>query len=102
MFYHKFEIVTSAERRAAKLLCNLAANAEGRAATLDGGAVECLVNMLSYGGLRFMGLANEAGAEKTLEKVEKTRSEHAKKKASRILEVLRGKEEEEEEEIDWK
>ncbi|KAL2523378.1 U-box domain-containing protein 40 [Forsythia ovata] len=104
------------------VLCNLAASAEGRAAMLDGGAVECFVNMLSqdefesvatresclaalyglsYGGLRFKGLAKEAGGEETLEKVEKTGSERAKKKASRMLEVLRGKEEEEEEEIDW-
>ncbi|KAL2500014.1 U-box domain-containing protein 40 [Abeliophyllum distichum] len=104
------------------VLCNLAASAEGRAAMLDGGAVECFVNMLSqdefdsaatresclaalyglsYGGLRFKGLAKEAGAEETLEKVEKTGSERAKKKASRMLEVLRKEEEEEEEEIDW-
>ncbi|KAL2462025.1 U-box domain-containing protein 40 [Abeliophyllum distichum] len=83
------------------VLCNLAASAERRAAMLDGGAVECFMNMLSYGRLRFKGLAKEAGAEETLENVEKIRSEHAKKKASRILEVLRGNEEEEDDEIDW-
>ncbi|KAL2514659.1 U-box domain-containing protein 40 [Forsythia ovata] len=83
------------------VLCNLAASAEGRATMLDGGAVECLVNMLSYGRLQFKGLAKEAGAEEILEKVEKTESERTKKKANRILEVLRGKEEEEDEEIDW-
>ncbi|KAL2498093.1 U-box domain-containing protein 40 [Abeliophyllum distichum] len=85
------------------VLCNMAASAEGRAAMLDGGAVKCLVNILSYSGLGFKGLAKEAGAKETLEKVEKTGSECAKKKASRILEVLRGNGEEkkEEEEIDW-
>lgn len=104
------------------ILCSLATSVEGRAAMLDGGAVECFVNMLchdefdsvatrdsclaalnglSYGGLRFKGLAKEAGAEETLEKVVNTESEHIKQKASRILEALRRKEEEEEEEIDW-
>ncbi|KAL2518290.1 U-box domain-containing protein 40 [Abeliophyllum distichum] len=83
------------------VLCNMAARANGRAAMLDGGVVECLVNMLSYGGLWFKGLAKEVGAEETLGNVEKIESERAKKKASRILEVLRGKKEEEEGEIDW-
>ncbi|KAL2475103.1 Ubiquitin carboxyl-terminal hydrolase-related protein [Abeliophyllum distichum] len=66
---------------------------------LDDGAVECLVNMLSYDELRFKGLAKEAGVEETLEKVEKTGSELVKKKETRILEVLRGNVEEEDEEI---
>ncbi|KAL2509632.1 U-box domain-containing protein 40 [Forsythia ovata] len=83
------------------VLCNQAVSAEWRAAMLDGGTVECLVNMLSYGRLWFKRLANEAGVEETLENVEKTRSERAKNKASRILEVLIWKEEEEEEAIDW-
>lgn len=104
------------------ILRNLAASVEGRAAMLDGGGVECFVNMLnreefdsastrdsclaalnglSYGGPRFKGLAKEAGAEETLEKVANTGSERIKQKASRILEVLRRKEEEEEDEIDW-
>ncbi|KAL2487015.1 U-box domain-containing protein 40 [Abeliophyllum distichum] len=84
------------------VLCNLAASGEERATMLNGGAVECLANMLSYGGLQFRGLAKEAGTEETLENVEKIGSEHAKKKTSRILEVLRGNEEEDEKEIDWK
>ncbi|KAK4488482.1 hypothetical protein RD792_004246 [Penstemon davidsonii] len=103
------------------ILCNLAASVEGRAAMLDGGAVDCLVGLLSrnefdsdatqesclvafyglsYGGLRFKGLAKEAGAEEVLRKVEETGSERGKEKARRILEVLREKDEEEEE-IDW-
>ncbi|KAL2509603.1 U-box domain-containing protein 40 [Forsythia ovata] len=83
------------------VLCNQDISAEWRAAMLDGGTVEYLVNMLSYGGLWFKGLANEARVEETLENVEKTGSERAKKKASRILEVLIGNEEEDEEAIDW-
>lgn len=103
------------------VLCNLAASPEGRAAMLDGGAVECFISMLkreeldadstrescvtalyglSHGGLRFKGLAKEAGAEEMLMKVEATGSERAMNKARRILEVLRQKDEEDEE-VDW-
>ncbi|KAI3462979.1 hypothetical protein Pfo_019642 [Paulownia fortunei] len=103
------------------ILCNLAASVEGRTAMLDGGAVECLVSFLSqgdfdsvatresclaaicglsYGGLRFKGLAKEAGAEEVLRKVEQTASERAKEKVRRILEVMSDKDEEDEE-IDW-
>ncbi|KAL0381710.1 UNVERIFIED_CONTAM: U-box domain-containing protein 40 [Sesamum angustifolium] len=106
--------------RALLVLCNLAASVEGRAAMLDGGAVECLVGFLSrgnfdseatlesclaaiyglsYGGLRFKGLAKEAGAEEVLMGEERG-SHRAKEKVKRILEVLRHKDEEEEE-IDW-
>ncbi|KAL2501400.1 RING-type E3 ubiquitin transferase [Forsythia ovata] len=46
------------------VLCNLAASAEGRVEMMDGGAVECLVNMLSYGGLWFKRLAKEVGQKK--------------------------------------
>ncbi|CAA3016995.1 U-box domain-containing 40 [Olea europaea subsp. europaea] len=102
-------------------LCNLAASVEGRTAMLDSGGVECLVSKLSqgefesdstrescvatlyglsYGGLRFKGLAKEAGAEEVLKKVEATGSERAREKVRRILEVLRAKDSEEEE-IDW-
>ncbi|CAN4079289.1 unnamed protein product [Withania somnifera] len=103
------------------ILCNLAASSEGRAAMLDGGAVECFVCMLrrgefdsestrenclaalyglSHGGLRFKGLAKEAAAEELLIQVEEMGSERAKDKARKILEVLRQKDEEEEE-VDW-
>ncbi|XP_016472264.1 U-box domain-containing protein 40-like [Nicotiana tabacum] len=103
------------------ILCNLAASSEGRAAMLDGGAVECFVSMLrkgefdsessrenciaalyglSHGGLRFKGLAKEAAAEELLMQVEEMGSVRAKDKARKILEVLRQKDEEEEE-VDW-
>ncbi|KAL2471257.1 U-box domain-containing protein 40 [Abeliophyllum distichum] len=83
------------------VLYNLAASTEGRAAMVDGGAVEWLVNILSYGELRFKRLAKKAVADETLENMEKTESERVKNKANRILEVLRGNEEEEDKEIDW-
>ncbi|KAH6774469.1 RING/U-box superfamily protein with ARM repeat domain-containing protein [Perilla frutescens var. hirtella] len=103
------------------VLCNLAASVEGRAAMLDGGAVECFLSLLSreefesaatqescvaalyglsYGGLRFKGLAKEGGAEEVLEKLEKTGSDHAKENCRRILEVMREKHEEDED-INW-
>ncbi|PHU27588.1 U-box domain-containing protein 40 [Capsicum chinense] len=103
------------------ILCNLAVSSEGRAAMLDGGAVECFVCMLrkgefdsestrenclaalyglSHGGLRFKGLAKEAAAEELLIQVEEMGSQRAKEKARKILEVLRQKDEEEEE-VDW-
>ncbi|GFP98885.1 U-box domain-containing protein 40 [Phtheirospermum japonicum] len=103
------------------VLCNLAVSAEGRAAMLDGGAVECFLSLLSrgesesaavresclgavyglsYGGLRFKGLAKEAGAEDVLRELEKNGSEQSKEKAKRILEVLTEKHEEEED-INW-
>ncbi|KAL2505110.1 U-box domain-containing protein 40 [Abeliophyllum distichum] len=103
------------------VLCNFAASVEGRTAMLDGGGVDCLVSKLSqdefdsestrescvaalyglsYGGLRFKGLAKEAGAEEVLKKVEESGNKRAREKAGRILEVLRVKDPEEEE-IDW-
>ncbi|PHT57253.1 U-box domain-containing protein 40 [Capsicum baccatum] len=103
------------------ILCNLAVSSEGRAAMLDGGAVECFVCKLrkgefdsestrenclaalyglSHGGLRFKGLAKEAAAEELLIQVEEMGSQRAKEKARKILEVLRQKDEEEEE-VDW-
>lgn len=102
------------------ILCNLAVCKEGRAAMLDCGAVEYFVGLLgrdesvsnssrescvaalfglSLGGLRFRGLAKQAGAEEVLEKMERTGSERAREKARRILEVLRARDEEEE--VDW-
>ncbi|XP_051141526.1 U-box domain-containing protein 40-like [Andrographis paniculata] len=107
--------------RAMLILRNLAANAEGRTAMLEGGAVKCFVALLSdgklespagrdrclaavywlsRGGLRFKALAKEAAAEEVLMKLEKTGS----KVAGRILEALREKvefDEKDEEEVNW-
>ncbi|KAL3526456.1 hypothetical protein ACH5RR_011112 [Cinchona calisaya] len=103
------------------VLCNLAASVEGRAAMLDGGAVECFIELLgkanfdsdstrescvvglyglSHGGLRFKGLAKEVNAEQVLKKLEEMGSERSKEKVRRILEVLNRKDEEEEA-VDW-
>ncbi|KAF7130296.1 hypothetical protein RHSIM_Rhsim10G0027900 [Rhododendron simsii] len=103
------------------VLSNLAFCVEGRAIMLDVGTVEVFVGMLSrdrlesestrdscvtalyglsHGGLRFKGLAKEAGAEEVLRKVEEVGSERARVKARRVLEVMRGRDEEEEE-VDW-
>ncbi|CAK9162664.1 unnamed protein product, partial [Ilex paraguariensis] len=102
------------------ILCNLSASVEGRATVLDCGGVECFVGMLSrgefdsestrescvtalyglsQGGLRFKGLAREAGAEEVLKKVEEIGSERVKEKVRRIMGVMREKDEEEE--VDW-
>lgn len=104
------------------VLGNLAGSVEGRAAMLNGGAVACFVGLLtrdefdsevtresfvaalyglSHGGLRFKGLAKEAGAEEVLRKVEEQGSKRARVKARRILEVMRERDEEEEEVVDW-
>ncbi|XWS40795.1 hypothetical protein CRYUN_Cryun17cG0026200 [Craigia yunnanensis] len=103
------------------ILCNLASGSDGRAAVLDSGGVECLVSLLrgseldestregfvailyglSHGGLRFKGLAKAAGAVEELVKVERTGSEPARYKARRILEMLKGRSEEEQEDMDW-
>lgn len=109
--------------RVVLVLCNLAACAEGRSAMLDGNAVECLVGMLrdneldseatreycvaalyslSTGSLRFKGLAKEAKAVEVLREVEERGSERAREKAKRMLQVMRGREgEEDEAEVDW-
>ncbi|KAK1404487.1 RING-type E3 ubiquitin transferase [Heracleum sosnowskyi] len=106
------------------VLGNLAASVEGRAAMLNGGAVGCFVDMLkrdefdseltrescvaalyglSFGGLRFKGLAKEAGVEEVLQNVEERGTARAKAKARRILAFMRVKYEEEgeEETVDW-
>lgn len=106
------------------VLGNLAASVEGRAAMLNGGAVGCFVDMLkrdefdseltrescvaalyglSFGGLRFKGLAKEAGVEEVLQNVEEGGTERAKAKARRILAFMRVRYEEEgeEETVDW-
>ncbi|XP_022727304.1 U-box domain-containing protein 38-like [Durio zibethinus] len=103
------------------VLCNLAACTEGKSAMLDANAVAILVGMLrkrelvseatrencvaalfalSHGSLRFKGLAKEARAVEVLREVEERGSERAKEKAKRILLMMRGREEEEDEEID--
>lgn len=103
------------------ILCNLAGSVEGRAAMLDAGAVECFIGMLSrdefesestrdacvvalyglsHGGLRFKGLAKEAGAEEVLRKIDESGSDRSKVKVQRIVEVM-SRRDEEEEEVDW-
>lgn len=105
------------------ILSNLAGCADGRAVMLDSGAVECFLGMLSgnelesesgrevcigalfglsQGGFRFKAVAKAAGAEEVMEVVEKTTAGRgrASEKVKRVLEVLRGREEEEEE-VDW-
>lgn len=103
------------------ILCNLAACFEGRAALLDSGAVECLVGMLreneldsestrescvavlfglSYGGLRFKGLAKTAGAMEVFMAVEKNGSERSKEKVKRIMELMKARDEEAED-VNW-
>lgn len=109
------------------VLCNLAASTEGKSAMLDANAVAILVGMLrerdldseatrwqywlencvaallalSHGSLRFKSLAKEARAAEVLEEVEGKGSERARDKAKRILQMMRGRGEEEEEDIDW-
>ncbi|KAL5742351.1 hypothetical protein ACOSP7_029083 [Xanthoceras sorbifolium] len=105
------------------IMGNLASCLEGRAAVLDSGGVECLVDMLkrgselgestqescvtvlyglSHGGLRFMGLAKAARMEEVLRKVERVAGERARAKVKRMLEMMKARVEEgEEEEVDW-
>lgn len=104
------------------ILGNLASCSDGRVAVLDSGGVECLVAMLrkgselsestqdscvsvlsalSHGGLRFKGLATAAGMAEVLMRMERVGSEHAKEKAKRMLELMKGRAEEEEEDVDW-
>ncbi|KAL9230564.1 hypothetical protein vseg_005901 [Gypsophila vaccaria] len=110
--------------RALLILCNLSACSEGRAAMLDAGAVAFFVELLDKGefdsestqescvvaicalsqggGLRFRGLAKAAGAMEVLKKVaEKTTRERTRDKARRVLEMLKAREEEEDEDVDW-
>lgn len=101
------------------ILCNLAVCAEGRSSMLDANAVECLVGLLrtgeegavdseatkencvaalyalSQGSMRFRGLAKEARAAEVLREIEDRGSERARAKAKRILQMMRGREEEE-------
>ncbi|KAI9082657.1 hypothetical protein K1719_035526 [Acacia pycnantha] len=104
------------------ILCNLASCGDGRAAMLDAQAVECLVGLLSgsqlgsgstrescvavlyalsHGGLRFKAVARAAGVVEVLQKEEKVGSERAREKVKRILEMMRVREEAEEDDVDW-
>ncbi|KAG8487048.1 hypothetical protein CXB51_020697 [Gossypium anomalum] len=104
------------------VLCNLAACPEGKSAMLDANAVAILVGMLreselvckatrencvaalfalSHGSMRFKGLAKEARAVEVLKEVEERGSERAKDKAKRILQMMRDRKEDEDDEIDW-
>ncbi|GLU12268.1 hypothetical protein SLE2022_289630 [Rubroshorea leprosula] len=101
------------------VLCNLAASNEGKSAMLDANAVEILVGLLreenvdseatrencvaalfalSHGSMRFKGLAKEARAADVLREVEERGSERARDKARRILQMMKGREEED---INW-
>lgn len=103
------------------VVCNLAACVEGRSAMLVGNAVECLVGMLrkvdsesirencvaalyslSHGSMRFKALARDARAGEVLREVVERGSERAREKAKRMLVMLRGRDEAEEEDVvDW-
>ncbi|KAG6587493.1 U-box domain-containing protein 38, partial [Cucurbita argyrosperma subsp. argyrosperma] len=112
------------------ILCNIAVCQEGRSAMLDANAVGLLVGMLrekelyskstrencvaalyalSYGSMRFKGLAKEAGAMEVLREIAERGSDRAREKAKKILERMKMRgtfneddddEEEEEEEED--
>lgn len=103
------------------ILCNLAASNEGRSAILDANGVSILVGMLresgsdseatrencvaalfalGHGNLRFKGLAKEARAAEVLREVEERGSQRAKEKAKRILGMLKGREDDDED-VDW-
>lgn len=105
--------------RALLVLVNLATCAEGRAAMLDAGAVECLVGflsraadsardncvtalyVLSQGGTRFKGLAKAAGAAEELEKVG-SGSRKVTEMARRMVEMMGEQREDiEGEDVDW-
>lgn len=105
------------------ILCNIAVCQEGRSAMLDADAVGLLVGMLrqkeldsdstrencvaalyalSYGSMRFKGLAKEAGAMEVLREIAERGSERAREKAKKILERMRtrGRFDEDDEEDD--
>lgn len=103
------------------ILCNLAACVEGRSAMLDANAVDILVELLrgkevesestrencvaalyamSHGSLRFKGLARDAKAVEVLREVEEKGTDRAREKARRLMEMMRGREQGEEEDPD--
>ncbi|KAL5544273.1 hypothetical protein UlMin_008057 [Ulmus minor] len=112
----------SSASRVLLILCNLAACNEGRSAMLDANAVEVLVGMLrrneldsestrencvaalfalSHGSMRFRGLAKEARAMEVLREIEERGSDRAREKAKRMLMMMRGRDEGEDEEGDF-
>ncbi|KAF8037139.1 hypothetical protein BT93_B0147 [Corymbia citriodora subsp. variegata] len=107
--------------RALLILCNLAACVEGRSAMLDANAVGILVELLrgkdveseatrencvaalyamSHGSLRFKGLVRDAKAVEVLREVEEKGTDRAREKARRLMEMMRGREQGEEEDPD--
>lgn len=131
-----FSMVRSGEStsRALLVICNLACCSEGRSAMLDANAVAILVGKLreerteeatearssssarencvaalfalSHESLRFKGLAKEAKAVEVLKEVEERGTERARDKAKKILQLMRERVPEDDEEdgegpIDW-
>ncbi|KAL1190983.1 U-box domain-containing protein 38 [Cardamine amara subsp. amara] len=131
-----FSMVKSGESasRALLVICNLACCSEGRSAMLDANAVAILVGKLqeetteestetrssssarencvaalyalSHESLRFKGLAKEARVVEVLKEVEETGTERARDKAKKILQLMRERVPEEDEDdgegsIDW-
>ncbi|XP_030458299.2 U-box domain-containing protein 38-like [Syzygium oleosum] len=103
------------------ILCNLAACVEGKSAMLDANAVGILVELLrgkeveseasretcvaalyamSNGSLRFKGLVRDAKAVEVLREVEEKGTDRAREKARRLIEMMRGTEQGEEEDPD--
>ncbi|KAJ9135259.1 hypothetical protein P3X46_032465 [Hevea brasiliensis] len=104
------------------ILCSLASCLDGQAAMLDSGGVDCLLALLrdnelesestrescvsvlfalSHCGLRFTGLAKAAGAVEVFSQLENSGREQTKEKARRLLEMMKSKEEEEKEQVNW-
>ncbi|CAN6859818.1 unnamed protein product [Brassica oleracea] len=131
-----FSLVRSGESasRALLVICNLACCSEGRSAMLDANAVGILVGKLreeeerrgeesrssaaarencvaalfalSHESLRFKGLAKEARLVEVLKEVEERGTERAREKAKKILQLMRERVPEEEEDdgegtVDW-
>ncbi|EOA15039.1 hypothetical protein CARUB_v10028396mg [Capsella rubella] len=131
-----FSMVRSGESasRALLVICNLACCSEGRSAMLDANAVAILVGKLweerteeatearssssarencvaalfalSHESLRFKGLAKEARAVDVLKEVEERGTERAREKAKKILQLMRERVPEDEDEdgegsVDW-
>ncbi|CAH8320426.1 unnamed protein product [Eruca vesicaria subsp. sativa] len=128
-----FSLVRSGDSasRALLVICNLACCSEGRSAMLDANAVGILVGKLreeeeesrsstaarencvaalyalSHESLRFKGLAKEARVVEVLKEVEERGTERAREKAKKILQLMRERVPDEEEEddgegtVDW-
>ncbi|KFK28201.1 hypothetical protein AALP_AA8G485500 [Arabis alpina] len=125
-----FALVRTGESssRALLVICNLASCSEGRSAMLDANAVAILVGKLreevsstsssekencvaalcalSHESMRFKGLAKEARVVEVLKDVEERGTERAREKARKILQLMRERVPEEDEEdgegtVDW-